>query len=103
MWLSPKQVAIIPISDKFNDYAQKICEKLEENNIRVYLDLRSEKMGFKIRNAEINKIPIMAIIGEKEVSENKISIRKRFKGDIGMIDLDSFISDMNNEIKNKGV
>ena len=60
-------------------------------------------MGFKIRNAEINKIPIMAIIGEKEVSENKISIRKRFKGNVGMIDLNSFISDIDNEIKNKGV
>ena len=66
LWLAPVQVAIIPISDKFNDYANSINDTLKENNIRTELDLRSEKMGAKIRNAEISKIPVMIIIGEKE-------------------------------------
>jgi len=103
LWLSPKQVSIIPISEKFNSYAESICKKLEDNDIRVCLDLRSEKMGFKIRNAELKKIPIMIIVGEKEKSENKVSVRKRFKGDIGMVGLNTFIKDVYNEIKNKGV
>ena len=78
-------------------------KKLEDNDIRVCLDLRSEKMGFKIRNAELKKIPIMINVGEKEMTENKVSVRKRFKGDIGMVQLNTFIKDVNNEIKNKGV
>ena len=96
-------MSIISISDKFNNYAQSICKKLEDNNIRVCLDLRSEKMGFKIRNAELNKIPIMVIVGKKEKSKNKISVRRRFKGDMGMVDLSVFIETVNKEIKNKGV
>ena len=103
LWLSPKQISIIPISDKFNDYAKTIFKKLDVNNIRVYLDLRNEKMGFKIRNAEINKIPIMIIIGEKEVLENKISVRRRFKGDMGMIDINLFISEIDKEIKKRSM
>ena len=103
LWLSPKQISIIPISEKFNNYAESICKKLEDNDIRVCLDLRSEKMGFKIRNAELKKIPIMIIVGEKEMKENKVSVRKRFKGDVGMVELNTFIKDVCNEIKNKGV
>ena len=103
LWLSPKQIIIIPVSDKYNDYANLVYKKIRENNIRVSLDLRSEKMGFKIRNAELNKIPLMIIVGENELKENLISIRRRFKGDIGKQALDAFIDTVKTEINNKGV
>ena len=78
IWLAPVQMVIIPISDKFNDYAQSIHSKLRENNIRANIDMRSEKMGAKIRIAEIKKIPIMIIVGEQEVKNNTISVRRKF-------------------------
>ena len=103
LWIAPKQVVIIPVSEKYNDYANLIYKKIRENNVRVSLDLRNEKMGFKIRNAELDKIPFMVILGENELKENLISIRRRFKGDLGKTDLNSFIDSINNEIKSKGV
>ena len=103
LWIAPKQVVIIPVSEKYNDYANLIYKKIRENNVRVSLDLRNEKMGFKIRNAELDKIPFMVIVGENELKENLISIRRRFKGNLGKTDLNSFIDSINNEIKSKGV
>ena len=91
LWLSPVQMAIIPVSEKFNDYANMVYHKLKDNGIRVNLDTRNEKMGAKIRNAELSKIPIMIILGEKEVESNSISVRRRFVGNEGGISLDSFI------------
>ena len=91
LWLTPVQMAIIPISDKFNDYANSVYQELKKNNIRVEIDSRSEKMGAKIRNAEINKIPIMIILGEKELNEKTISVRRKFEGNLGAVMLDSFI------------
>lgn len=98
LWLSPVQAVIITISDKFNDYADTVYKELKNNDIRVTIDNRSEKMGAKIRLAEINKIPIMVIIGEKEVSENTLSIRRKFKGDLGSLKLDDFVSNIKKEI-----
>jgi len=91
LWLSPTQVAIIPISDKFNEYAKSVYEKIKGSGIRVKLDTRNEKMGAKIRNAELNKIPVMLILGEKEVESNSVSIRRRFAGNLGSMDIDKFI------------
>ena len=101
LWLAPVQMVIITISDKFNDYADTVYKELKNNDIRVTIDNRSEKMGAKIRLAEINKIPIMIIIGEKEVSENTLSIRRKFKGDLGTLKLDDFIGNIKKEISGR--
>ena len=101
LWLAPVQMVIITISDKFNDYADKVYKELKSNGIRVNIDSRSEKMGAKIRLAEINKIPIMAIIGEKEVSDNTVSVRRKFKGDQGSLKLNDFIQNIKKEIDNR--
>ena len=101
LWLAPVQVAIIPISDKFNDYANSINDTLKENNIRTELDLRSEKMGAKIRNAEISKIPVMIIIGEKEKNDNVVSVRRKFSGNLGSMPVKDFVDLINAEIKTR--
>ena len=103
MWLMPVQMVIIPISDKFNNYAQSIYSELKNNNIRVHIDTRSEKMGAKIRTAEISKIPIMIIVGEKEVNDKSISVRRKFSGDMGSLKLDAFIDSINEEIHNRSI
>jgi threonyl-tRNA synthetase len=97
-WLAPKQVKVLPISDKFMEYAQSILEKLKKADIRAELDDRSEKIGKKIRDTEVAKIPYMLIIGEKEVAENKVSVRRQGKGDIGAVDADEFIEQLKIEI-----
>ena len=101
LWLSPVQMSIIPVSEKFNDYANTVYHKLKDNGIRVNLDTRNEKMGAKIRNAELSKIPIMIILGEKEVESNSISVRRRFVGNEGGISLDSFIQSTKEEINER--
>ncbi|BDF33425.1 threonine--tRNA ligase [Lachnospiraceae bacterium] len=89
-WLAPVQVKILPVSDKFADYAQKVTDELKEAGIRVELDGRSEKLGYKIREAQMQKVPYMVIVGEKEVAENVVSVRKRDEGDIGSMELKVF-------------
>ena len=101
LWLSPVQMSIIPVSEKFNDYANTVYHKLKDNGIRVNLDTRNEKMGAKIRNAELSKIPIMIILGEKEVESNSISVRRRFVGNEGGISLNSFIKSCKEEINER--
>ena len=103
LWLTPVQMVIIPISDKFNDYATSVYDKLKDNAIRVNIDSRSEKMGAKIRDAELNKIPIMVIIGENEVSDNTISVRRKFKGDLGSLTLNDFIKQTTTEINTRSI
>lgn len=90
-WLAPEQVAILPISDKFIDYAKKIENELKKNEIRCFLDNRDEKIGKKIRESEISKVPYMIIIGEKEERENKVSIRKQSEGDKGILTIENFM------------
>ena len=103
LWLTPVQMTIIPISDKFNDYAISVYNKLKDNGIRVQMDTRNEKMGAKIRNAEINRIPIMIILGEKEVNDQTISVRRKFKGDLGSLTLADFIEQTNTEINTRSL
>lgn len=91
LWLSPKQVIVLPISDKYNDYAKEVCAVLLQADIRAHIDERSEKIGRKIRDAETQKIPIMLIIGEKESTENKVSVREHGNGDQGSVLLDDFV------------
>jgi threonyl-tRNA synthetase len=91
LWLAPDQIAVLPISERFNDYARHVFEKLKEVDIRGLLDDRDEKIGRKIRDAETKKIPYMLIVGEKEVAENRVAVRKHGQGDQGSIGLDEFI------------
>ncbi len=90
-WLSPEQIAVLPISEKFEDYANEVFLELQENDIRGYIDHRAEKIGRKIRDAEVNKVPMMVIIGEKEQEEGKISIRKKGEGDLGSFTIAEFV------------
>ncbi len=91
LWLAPKQISILPISDKFADYAESINSVLNQHAFRTNLDLRSEKIGKKIRDAEMMKIPYMLVIGEKEVENKQISVRKHGKGDLGTFTIEDFI------------
>lgn len=91
VWISPQQVAVLPISEKFNLYAEKVVHLLSEKNIRVLFDDRNEKIGKKIREAEMMKIPFMLVIGEKEVQNNAVSVRQHKKGDVGSMSVDEFI------------
>ena len=99
-WLSPVQVKILPISDKFMDYSEKVKNELLANGIRVEQDTRIEKIGYKIREARNERVPYIIIIGEKEEQEGNISLRSR-AGDEGAVDLGTFIERINKEIKNK--
>jgi len=98
LWLSPEQIVILPISEKFADYAEQVYQELMAEDIRGYIDHRDEKIGKKIRDAEVTKIPYMLVIGEKEVAENKVSIRKHGEGDQGSISINEFISQFKQEI-----
>ena len=101
MWLVPVQVKILPISDKFLPYAENVLSKLKNNDIRAELDDRSEKIGKKIRDTELAKIPLMLVIGEKEVNEEKVSVRRQGKGDEGSKTVDEVIENIKEEVKNK--
>ena len=99
LWLAPVQVKLLTIADRHIEYAQKLLEELEQKGIRVELDNREEKIGYKIREAQLQKIPYMLIIGDKEVEENKVSVRSREKGDLGSIKKEEFILKVEDEVK----
>lgn len=90
LWLSVEQFAILPISDKYNDYAEKLSEYLNNYDIRGFVDDRNEKIGKKIREAELKKVPFMLIVGEQEVADNKVSVRRRGEGDLGTMTIDEY-------------
>ena len=100
-WLAQVQVKVLPISDKYLDYAQKVKAELDEAGIRAELDTRSEKIGYKIREAQKNKIPYMLVVGQKEEENNLVAVRSRFKGDEGQKSLADFLSDIQGEIERK--
>ena len=100
-WLSPVQARILPISDKFNDYGEKIKRKFEEMDIRVELDRRSEKVGYKIREAQMEKIPYMIIVGENEVENETIAVRDRSEGDLGEKEVYKFIEKIKEKVDSK--
>ncbi|MGL5347684.1 MAG: threonine--tRNA ligase, partial [Peptostreptococcaceae bacterium] len=101
VWIAPTQVRILPISDKYNDYANQVKEALFAKGIRVEIDDRAEKTGFKIREAQLQKIPYMLIVGEKEAAENTVSVRSRDKGEVGSISLDEFLSTVLKEVEER--
>jgi threonyl-tRNA synthetase len=99
LWLTPDQAIILPISDKFLDYAKNVIHLLKNSEIRALVDERSEKTGRKIRDAEIKKIPYMLIVGEKEEASGTVSVRKHGQGDLGTFSIDEFISLVKNEVE----
>ncbi len=102
-WLAPVQVKVLPISDKFAQYGESVRKKLEEEGIRVELDTRSEKIGYKIREAQMQKIPYMLIVGQKEQEEGKVSVRSRGAGDEGQKSLAEFVETLKAEIASKSI
>src|SRR5690606_6627899 len=91
LWLSPDQFAILPISEKYQEYAQEVYNKLQEHDIRVFIDNRDEKIGRKIRDDEVQKVPYMIIVGEKEQENEVVSVRKHGEGDLGSMSVDAYI------------
>lgn len=100
-WLSPTQVKVLPISDKYNDYADSVTRKLRDNGIRVETDYRAEKIGYKIREARLERTPYILVVGEKEAQNNEVSVRSRKNDDEGAMNLDAFVERIVTEVKNK--
>src|SRR5690554_543905 len=101
VWIAPVQATVLPISDKFNDYAKEVAKQLEAKGIRVEVDERAEKIGYKIREAQMQKLPYMLIVGEKEVEDRLVSVRKRDQGDMGQMGIEAFIEQIMEEIETK--
>ena len=101
LWLAPVQVKVLPISDKFLDYAKSVSDKLKKADIRSEVDDRNEKIGKKIRDTELMKVPYMLVVGEKEMNENKVAVRRQGKGDIGVKGINEFINETISEIKER--
>jgi threonyl-tRNA synthetase len=99
LWLTPEQVILLPISEKYENYTKKVLNSLENSEIRALVDDRNEKTGRKIRDAEVSKIPYMIIIGEKEEKDNLISVRRHGEGDLGTFTIQDFVSLINSEIE----
>jgi threonyl-tRNA synthetase len=99
VWLTPDQIAVLAISEKYEDYAKEVFEKLKQVDIRGLLDNRDEKIGRKIRDAEVKKIPYMIIVGEKEQEQKQVAVRRHGEGDLGAMSLTEFIDMFNKEIK----
>ena len=90
LWLAPTQVKILPISDNYLDYADSVAEKYKAAGLRVEVDSRSEKIGYKIREAQLEKVPYMLIVGEKEAADNLVSVRSRAEGELGQMSVEDF-------------
>ncbi len=101
VWMSPVQVAILPISDKFNDYAFELQKQMKDQGIRVEVDARAEKIGYKIREARMQRTPYRLVVGQEEVENKTVSVNKRDEGDIGKLSVEEFISRIKNEIETK--
>ena len=102
-WLCPEQVRILPISEKYADYANKVKAELEENNVLVTVDERAEKIGYKIREARLDRVPYMLVVGQKEEDEGVVSVRSRYLGDEGQKPLETFVEDICKEIRTKEI
>ncbi|HKK67622.1 MAG TPA: threonine--tRNA ligase, partial [Bacteroidales bacterium] len=101
LWLTPEQAVILPISDKFNDYAKKVSKLLKNYDIRSLIDDRNEKIGRKIRDNELKRIPFLLIVGEQEAENQSVSVRKQGQGDQGAMSIESFADMINQEVKNE--
>ena len=101
LWLSPTQVKILPITDAQHDYAKTIEEKLHKIGVRVVLDDRNEKVGYKIREAQLEKVPYMLVVGAKEAEQNTVSIRSRENAENETMNVDEFVARIKEEVENK--
>lgn len=99
VWLSPVQVSVLPISDKYNEYAKIVMDSLQRAGVRVDMDQRTEKIGYKIREAQLQKTPYMIIVGEKEVEAKAVAVRNRDTGDLGAMELNDFIARIHEEVE----
>jgi threonyl-tRNA synthetase len=90
-WLAPEQVRIVPVSDVFVEYAESVAEHLGQKGLRAHVDARREGVGYKIRDAEVHKIPYMLVVGEREVGTGKVSVRSHAEGELGTMDLDHLV------------
>ncbi|BCN32492.1 threonine--tRNA ligase [Anaeromicropila herbilytica] len=102
-WLCSEQVRVLPISEKYHDYANKVAMELKQNGVRATVDERAEKIGYKIRETRLDKVPYMLVIGQKEEEEGLVSVRSRFKGDEGQKSLETFVDDICKEIRTKEI
>jgi threonyl-tRNA synthetase len=91
LWLAPVQVAVLPITDRVNEYAEEVAARLRQSNLRVEVNVRSEKIGAKIRDAQMQKVPFMLVLGDREMQEEKVAVRERTQGDIGVMGIPEFI------------
>ncbi len=98
LWLAPEQAVILPISEKYNDYAKKVARILDDNDVRAVIDDRNEKIGKKIRDNELKRIPYLLIVGEKEANSEEVSVRKQGEGDKGSEKITTFAADINREV-----
>ena len=103
LWLAPVQIILLPITDNHTEYTDKIAEELEESGIRVEKDLRNEKIGFKIREAQLQKIPYMIVLGDKEVETSTLSVRRRRSKETRTLDLKTFLNEVNEAVKNRTI
>src|SRR5215204_1403806 len=101
VWLAPVQVKVLPISDKFLEYAKSVAGKLKKSDIRAEVDDRNEKIGKKIRDTELMRVPYMLVVGEKEINENKVAVRRQGKGDQGTQSVDEFLNAIVDEVKER--
>jgi len=99
LWLAPTQVRVLPITEKHQAYTLEIKELLQMKNIRVEVDTKNEKIGYKIREAQVEKIPYMLVVGDKEAEDKAVAVRSRKEGDIGSLTLDEFIKKIKAEIE----
>ena len=99
LWLTPTQAVILPISKKYNDYAKKVSKFLNNYDIRTVLDDRNEKIGKKIRDNELKRIPFLLIVGEKEAENDTVAVRKQGKGDVGAMTFEEFVNFVNSEVE----
>jgi threonyl-tRNA synthetase len=103
IWLAPVQAVIIPISERHQDYAREVLQNLAEADIRVEIDDRNEKLGYKIREAQTKKVPYMLVVGDKELQSKEVSVRNRFQGDEGAHSLESFLDKIKGFIRERAV
>lgn len=102
-WLCPEQVRVLPISEKYHDYADKVLKELKNNGIQATIDKKAEKIGYKIRETRLDRVPYMLVVGQMEEEENKVSVRSRYLGDEGQKSLDEFVTDISKEIRTKEI
>jgi threonyl-tRNA synthetase len=90
MWLAPVQIAVLPITDRINEYAEKVAAEMRAAGLRVEVNVRNDKIGAKIRDAQMQKVPFMLVLGDREMEEGKVAVRERTRGDIGAMSIDEF-------------